>query len=404
MHIQKSRVLVLLLVALPARGFAADYGVAIDRGVRWLLSHQNPDGGFGPYGEEDYLRLKKTSDLGITAFALYGLAKNLSTLKAADNPSISQAVDFLLARQQDSGGFYDKKDPTLQNYKTSVALLALNTLGSVEYAGPVGKAKAFIKKQQFGVTGGDAQSESVNFGGIGYGSREKRPDLSNSQFAAEALGESGVSGSDDLWKRLVVFVSRCQNAESVDPLLQEQKIGTTRDGGFRYGPDKTRGPTETLDDGVQVFSSYGSMTYAALKTLLYAYVQKRDPVVRQAFAWISRNFTVRENPGMATRQNPKAGLEGLYYYYHTMAKTLALYGEPIIKDGRGVEHHWATELGDHLVALQKKDGSWQNTSERWWEKIAALDTAYAIVALAECQVQVGREREAAGAGPGDGEK
>jgi len=403
MLVEMPKVLTLLLAVLTARGFASDYQPAIDRGTRWLLSHQNPDGGFGPYGEEEYLRLKNTSDLGITAFALYALAKNLPALKGSDNPSVSQAVDFLLSRQQENGGFYDKKDSTLLNYKTSVALLALNTLGRVQYADAISKATAFIKDQQFGAAGGDAQNESVNDGGIGYGSREKKPDLSNSQFAAEALGEAGVSGSDELWKRLVVFVSRCQNAESLDPLLREHGIGTTGDGGFRYGPDQTRGPTETLDDGVQVFSSYGSMTYAALKTLLYAYVQKTDPVARQAFAWISRNFTVKENPGMATRQNPKAGLEGLYYYYHTMAKTLSLYGEPIIKDKRGVEHRWAKELGDHLVSLQKKDGSWQNTSERWWEKIRALDTAYAMIALSECQAQLAREKAAAG-GPGGGDK
>jgi squalene-hopene/tetraprenyl-beta-curcumene cyclase len=107
---------------------------------------------------------------------------------------------------------------------------------------------------------------------------------------------------------------------------------------------------------------------------------------------------------MATRQNPRAGLEGLYYYYHTMAKTLSLYGEPIITDRRGVEHRWAKELGDHLVSLQKKDGFWQNKSDRWWEKIRALDTAYALVALAECQAQLAREKATAAPGLGGGDR
>jgi len=383
---------------------APDYGKAIDKGTRWLLSQQNPDGGFGPYGEEDYLRLKNASDVGISAFALYGLAKTSGAFKARDRASIARAVDFLLERQQESGGFYDKRDPTLQNYKTSVALLALNSVDRVKYAGPIRKAQAFIKDQQFGRAGGAAQSESVDYGGIGYGTRGKKPDLSNSQYAAEALGESGLSGSDELWKDVQVFVARCQNSDSVDPLLGERKIGTTKDGGFRYGPDQTRGPVETLDDGLQVFSSYGSMTYAGLKTLLYARVKKTDPIAREAFAWISKNFSVRENPGMATRQNPRAGLEGLYYYYHTMAKTLSLYGEPIITDRRGVEHRWAKELGDHLVSLQKKDGFWQNKSDRWWEKIRALDTAYALVALAECQAQLAREKATAAPGLGGGDR
>ena len=126
------------------------------------------------------------------------------------------------------------------------------------------------------------------------------------------------------------------------------------------------------------------MTYAAIKTLLYAHVDKSDPRVQQAFDWISRNFTVKENPGMASRQNAKAGLNGLFYYYHTMAKCLGVYGEPVIKDSKGTEHRWAKELSDQILSLQHEEGHWQNTSERWWENLPALDTAYAIVSLCEC--------------------
>ena len=88
---------------------------------------------------------------------------------------------------------------------------------------------------------------------------------------------------------------------------------------------------------------------------------------------------------MATKQHPKRGQEGLYYYYHTMAKALSLYGEPVIKDEKGLEHHWAEELGDQLVSLQSAEGSWKNTSARWFEEIPVLATSYAVVALVECQ-------------------
>ena len=189
----------------------------------------------------------------------------------------------------------------------------------------------------------------------------------------------------------MVFIARTQNAKSVDPLLAKLKIGTSGDGGFRYAPDETRGPTDTSDDGTRVFSSYGSMTYAALKSLLYASVKKDDPLVQDAFAWIARSFTVQENPGMATRQNPRAGQQGLFYYYHTMAKALALYGQRMIKDEKGVEHNWAAELGTNLAKLQAEDGSWKNTSKRWMEEIPVLATSYALVALVECQTSLARD-------------
>jgi hypothetical protein len=78
----------------------------------------------------------------------------------------------------------------------------------------------------------------------------------------------------------------------------------------------------------------------------------------------------------------------LYYYYHTMAKALSVYGQPIIKDEKGVGHDWARELAQHLISLQDAEGSWKNTSERWYEEIPVLATSYAIVALVECRASV----------------
>jgi squalene-hopene/tetraprenyl-beta-curcumene cyclase len=375
-------------------GSVAGIQAAADKGAAWLATQQNTDGGYGPFGD---LRVKNASDVGITAFAIYALAKSGPASKGEAAASLGRAVDFLLAKQQENGAFYDPKDPTLQNYKTCVALLALNTLDRAKHAGAIQKAQAFIKAQQFDEDDGYKAGENVGFGGIGYGSKQ-RPDLSNTQFALEALAESGVSGSEELWKKAVVFVARCQNSKTVDPLLQKMNVGTTKDGGFRYTPDETRGPAETLDTGPKIFSSYGSMTYAALKSLLYASASKDDQLVKDAFDWISRNFTVRENPGMATKANPKSGQQGLYYYYHTMAKALSLYGQPIIKDEKGVGHDWAKELGDHLISLQNADGYWKSTSERWYEEIPVLATSYAVVALVECRASL--EKASSGQLPG----
>lgn len=368
---------------------------AVDRGSRWLAEHQNPDGGYGPYGEQG-VWIANASDVGITAFCLYALARNPRKYKETDGPFISKAVDFLLSKQQPDGAFYDPRDPSLKNYRTCVVLLALNALDPAKYSLAIRRGQEFIKAQQAAEAGGYDEKRHLSYGGVGYGDG-LRPDLSNTQFAAEALYRTGVSASDEFWKRLVVYVSRCQNADSVDPLLEELGIRSSGDGGFRYAPNETRGPVESVDGGV-VYSSYGSMTYAGLKSLLYARVDRDDPRVKQAWQWITKNFTVRENPGMATKANPKAGLQGLYYYYHTMAKALSAYGERIIVDSKGVEHDWARELAEHLIAIQHPEGYWVNTSERWFENIPALDTAYAIVSLVECLEFL--ERAAAPTGTG----
>ncbi len=350
-------------------------GEAIDRGTNWLLTRQNPDGGYGPS-----IGVKDSSDVGLTAFVLYALARSPRGYKEHDGPYISRAVEFLTGRQQASGAIFDPKDPSLQNYKTSVAILALLAVDRVKHAPVIQKAVEFVKSEQFSEAKGYVKESHVGFGGIGYGGDPGRPDLSNSQFAAEALHQAGVSGADDLWVRLQVFLSRCQNGETVDPLVKAAGVGTSKDGGFRYQPAGTRGNTESLD-GDKIYSSYGSMTYAGLKSMLYANLTKEDPRVQAAFKWIQGSFSVKENPGMATASDPSKGQQGLFYYYHTMAKALAAYGEPVLVDAKGVKHIWAKELGEEIASLQHPQGFWDNPAERWLEGIEVLDTSYAIVSL-----------------------
>ena len=360
---------------------AGDLKSVLDKGVRYLVNNQNEDGGYGPFGKA--ARVENASDIGLTAFVVYAISMHPRNYSVVDGPFLSRAVDYLLEHQRPDGGFYDPRDPALLNYRTSVALMALNKLDRVRYADPIRKAQEFLKKQQRTEAGKFDPAKHLSYGAPGQ-SGAARGDLSNSAFTAEAFHESGLSVSDPFWKRLETFVSRCQNAEKVDPLLRENGIGTTSDYGFRYAPNDTRGPVETLDDGSTAYSSYGSMTYQGLKSLLYARVRRDDPRVQKAFEWISENFTVRENPGMSTRTDPRAGLQGLFYYYHTMAKTLSIWGEPILTDAKGGRHDWARELSEHLVSLQSPDGSWQNNSGRWWEDLPTLDTSYALISLSIC--------------------
>ena len=358
---------------------------ALHRAAGYLAAKQNPDGGYGPYGEEG--RLEDTSDVGLTGLVLYALARHPRSYRPEDGPFISEAVGFLLSKQQKDGGFYDVRDPVLQNYRTSVVVMALARLDRQAHAEPIARAQKFIKRQQLDESRGYRPDAHLPYGAMSYGGSSLRGDLSNAALGADALFESGMSASDPVWKRLETFVSRCQNVPRVDPLLRRAAVGTSGDGGFRYAPNDTRGPVESID-GQRVFSSYGSMTYQGLKSLLYANVRRDDPRVVKAFEWISKNFTVKENPGMATPRDPRAGQQGLYYYYQAMAKALAAYGERVVVDRRGVKHDWARELSDHLLSHQHGEGYWVNRSDRWWEGIPELASAYAMVTLSICREEL----------------
>ena len=78
--------------------------------------------------------------------------------------------------------------------------------------------------------------------------------------------------------------------------------------------------------------SYGSMTYAGLKSMLYAGLGPEDPRVKAAYEGIRRYYTTAENPGLNDA--------GLYYYYHVFAKALDAIGEPEIVDADNITHDW----------------------------------------------------------------
>ena len=119
--------------------------------------------------------------------------------------------------------------------------------------------------------------------------------------------------------------------------------------------------------------TYGSMSYAGLQSLIYAQVKKDDPRIKAVMEWLSRNFTLAENPGMDE--------QGLYYYYQTMSKALSAAGvdELTLADGSKVD--WRDELAKTLINKQKSDGSWVNTNNRWWEADPVLVTSYTVLAL-----------------------
>lgn len=98
-----------------------------------------------------------------------------------------------------------------------------------------------------------------------------------------------------------------------------------------------------------------------------------DPRVKGAAEWIRNNYSTEENPGV--------GHEGLYYYYHTFAKTMATYGQDKIKLANGKEVDWRRDLAQKLLNLQHEEGFWVNDNGRHWEKNSVLTTAYTVLAL-----------------------
>ena len=74
--------------------------------------------------------------------------------------------------------------------------------------------------------------------------------------------------------------------------------------------------------------------------------------------------------------------QGLFYYYHTLAKALSLTRTGKLETAEGEKVDWRTDLALRLMEAQDQDGSWINEgSNRWMEDDRSMVTAYALLSL-----------------------
>ncbi len=348
-------------VTLPA-DLRAQSEQAVRKGLDFLKATQEKDGGW-----ENMDR----SDPAVTALAAMCFTQHADF--GPRHEIVSRTMDLVLTFKRDDGGIYPDGFG-LRNYYTSVCLMALSATKDEKHAPLIAGAQAFLKNLQWD-EGESIDESNVWYGGAGYG-KGKRPDLSNTQMMLEALKQSGLPPSDPAYKKALKFIQRCQMSSAIND--QDFARGA-HDGGFIYTPangGESKAGT-IVTEGRPRLRTYGSMTYAGFKSYLYADLDKSDPRVQAAFAWIQKYYTLERNPNMPGEQS----LQGLYYYYQVFAKAFEAWGEPLITDDQGVRHNWREDLCRKLISLQNKDGSWVNSADRWYEGNPRLVTSYAILTL-----------------------
>jgi squalene-hopene/tetraprenyl-beta-curcumene cyclase len=337
----------------------AELKAVLDKAYDALKARQNDDGSFAP----------KLGGPGITALTAAALLK---AGRGPEDPVVAKALKYLEASVKPDGGVYDKG---LANYVTCLAIVAFkdaNTDG--RYDKVIENATKFVRSLQ-SVEGVDPKD--ARFGGTGYDGKG-RPDLSNTHFFVEALLAAGANRDDPAVKSSLAFISRCQNLPGEFNDQEFAKKATDDDkGGFTYNPLEAKaekGERKTPAGGLR---SEGGMTYAGLKSFLYAGVGKDDPRVKAALGWVKRHYTVTENPGQ--------GQAGLFYYYTVFAKAMDALGEDVFEDAQGAKHPWRKELFEQLKKTQKADGSWANENKAFLENTPELATAFAVMALGYCK-------------------
>ena len=340
----------------------ARYRQTVSRGVTFLFEkgQDTQDGSFS-----------KQLGPAVTAMCVSALLKNGVPV---NHEKVQLALKYVEGFVRPNGGIY-APDSNLRNYETSVSVMCLHQANNDgRYDQTIENAIAFVKGIQWDEGEGHLAS-SRHYGGQGYG-KHKRPDASNTSFFLDALKEAQPEGNSKAIRNAVVFMSRCQNLPSqYNDAEFARVVGDDDLGGMVYsavgtGESKAENKPDTPVGGLR---SYASMTYAGLKSFLYAGLDKEDIRVKAAMDWIGRHYDLSSNPGV--------GQQGLFYYYHVFAKALHAYGQPHIVDSDGTSHNWRADLLEQLSDKQQADGSWINPADRWYEGDPNLVTSYSLLAL-----------------------
>jgi squalene-hopene/tetraprenyl-beta-curcumene cyclase len=383
------QLLLLVLAGTAAAGpdSAPDRGTidaSIGKGVQWLRA-QAKDGIF-------VVKMKDQEfpSPGHTALALAAIASSMPADARAADPFVKKACDFLLKAQRPDGGVGDPSLGSYDNYFTSAALMALSVVDDPAHAGARAKMRDFLLTLQ-------RKEEGRLKGGFGYNS-SKGADLSNAQFAIEALRAAGLAEDHPAMVEARAFLSRAQNRSENEENqeaayeMEEKGVGAVtvvpgNDGSAGYEPGVSKAGLRKLPDGTYTPRGYGSMTYALHKCYLLAGIPKEDERVKAAIRWLAANYTWEENPGFQETVKETGQKEapywGLFYYYMTAAKALRLAGVGNLETTAGARA-WRADLAQAILKRQGADGSWVNErSPRWEEGDPLLCTSYAVIALEE---------------------
>lgn len=372
----------LSVTSLPAQDASLKNEViaAMQKGIGFLKSKQLESGAWGDPAVPG-------SQPALTSLALMSIIADPSRPKAELPEAAKKAIAYLLSVQKEDGGIYTEKP--LSTYNTSLALTALSLApidGKTREAAL--KARSYLvglqgKFDDKAVPDKNSTFDSPYNGGIGYTSKTAYSDLSNTHFALEALyysknlfADSPASEKSEPkldFDAAIKFVSRCQNLKATNDQAWASDDAANK-GGFVYRPGESKADPVKLADGKEALRSYASMSYAGLLSFIYADLSPKDQRITAVKEWLSKNYSVKENPGM--------GLQGLFYYYHTMSKALTISKMDTLTLPDGTKVNWRQDLSKQLFNSQQADGSWSNENGRWMEKDPVLTTAYSVLSLA----------------------
>ena len=174
-----SSTLVMAADVSPYLSLQEEMKQAIARGNAWLAKQQKAEG----FWDDPELP-------AFTALALTAAARDPNLKVGAEKPAhLKKGFMWLLSNQKEDGGIYNRG---LSVYNTATSLTALVSAGEEGYEAAIVKARKHLINNQWD-TGEKGKPDGINDGGVGYGSKNDRSDMSNTYLSIEAIKLSEIS-------------------------------------------------------------------------------------------------------------------------------------------------------------------------------------------------------------------
>jgi hypothetical protein len=325
-------------------------GSAIDRGVEHLRSSIHADGTYGAHGNYPD---------GETCLALLTL---LVCGAERDDP-------FILELANRVRGF-----ELTTTYEIGIALMAIEALHAPAdevtevHAGrralplrrDVSVADLAWMEEKVGklLAIADRKPEGL---GWGYHLQERRPDLSNGQYAALGLlaaWRCGVSVPEDTWVELArgVFAHRPEGERApLDLTRKGEEIPTTSAGrpvearGFTYSRGASQPTASMTSGGICMLRIARDVLRLEKSRHSRGRLGKEiDKAVQGAWAWLGASWVIQ-------RHAPWRGREWQLYYLYALERAGVLCSVEAV-NGRD----WYSEGAAWLVHTQEENGSWRD--------------------------------------------
>ncbi|MBX2800142.1 MAG: terpene cyclase/mutase family protein [Myxococcales bacterium] len=318
---------------------------SLDEGVAWLLAQQQEDGGFksSVYG---FMRPGHS----LTPLALLALHACGVNTAATD-----RALAFVVRSIDTDGALGLLTVPDYPMYATSMAIQALSRFTPAGWEQPAERMARWVRSQQLT---GEAWRSHPSRGGFPMGARTPRTppdaghvDLSMTRRALQALAALDASAADPALEEGRRFVQRC----------------SAGDGAFLYSPGEP-----ALNKGRDPEAGYGTPTCDAVLSLLAT--GGAQDLLEGGVAWLSRRFRVDENPAVGATAMRRFARAMRFYWRASVAE--------VFRATSAGPARWQDHLAVALVDEQRPDGSWANSLPDQKEDDPVVCTSLALTALA----------------------